>query len=136
MTIENAKFRFVIVLFLALLYQSSSSPALAIKLASLGASDSGYELIQFDTETDKTIVQLSRLGLKVTNMKGGTVVVCTPPKWDVVAFSTRAKRICRTDVRHFTGEYRLFYTIFQKPGFSDIPLLGKTTSSTARGLPV
>jgi len=136
MTIRIADLSPVVLSIFAVLCQSSLRPALAGKLESTRASDSGYELMQFDTETDKTTIQLSRLGLKVTNLKGGTVIVCTPPKWEVIAYSIRAKRICRSDLRHFTGEYRLFYTLFQKPGFSDVLLDKKPTSSTVLGLPV
>lgn len=136
MNIEAANLRPIIVFLLAVLYQLSSSSALASRTESRGASDSGYELLQFDFETDKSIVQLSRFGLKVTNLKGGTVFICTPPKWEVVAYSTSAKRICRTDWKHFNGEYRVFFRIFQKPGFADIPLEKGTTSKTVRGLAV
>jgi len=136
MTNRTADFCLAVLSLFASLCYSTSSSALAHKLEPPHKSDSGYELLQFDTETDKTIIQLSHLGLKVTNVKGGTVIICTPPKWDVVAFSTSAKRICRKDLKHFCGEYRVFYTLFQKPGFSDIPLAKETKPGNIRGLPV
>jgi hypothetical protein len=135
MSIKTQKMRPFIVVILALLCHLNMAPMLAARVNLPKQGNSGYELVQFDLETDKTVVQVSRFGLRIENPKGHTVIVSNPPKWDVVVFSTQTRRMCRTELKNFTGEYHLFFTMFVAPAYADAPFERHGTS-TVNGLKV
>jgi len=95
----------------------------------------GYEINQYSAETDQAIVEIAPFGVKIDNHKGGSIVIATPPKWDVIVYSPKTKRMCRVKLKNFTSEYRIFFTIFVGPAFSEIPIV-PTGASTIKNLKV